>query len=153
MQGEFDALLQDVVWRSIIVDSLGLSGRINDDLVFLEAQDLGTQRLSMQGSIPLNPEWFGPLQLPTAWPHRYSQIDLGLSAEKMEASVLNTFFTGTRFTGGTIDGLISLNGTWRKPYLVGQMGITGGRGTVAGLSQEMKDLNGLLSFLQQRVGV
>lgn len=146
MQGEFDALLQDVVWRSIVVDSLGLCGRINDDLVFLEAQDLGTQRLSMQGTLPLNPEWFGPLQLPTAWPHRYSQIDLGLSAEKMEASVLNTFFTGTRFTGGTIDGLISLNGTWRKPYLVGQMGITGGRGSIAGLSQELKDLNGLLSF-------
>ena len=43
------------------MDSLGLSGRINDDLVFLEAQDLGTQRLSMQGTLPLNPEWFGPL--------------------------------------------------------------------------------------------
>ncbi|HHW12535.1 MAG TPA: hypothetical protein GXX33_05990 [Firmicutes bacterium] len=146
MQGEFEAFLQDIVWGSIAVNSLGLCGRINDDLVFLEAQDLGTQRLSIQGSIPLNPEWFGGLQLPTAWPHRFSQIDLGLSAEKMEASVLNTFLTGTRFTGGTIDGLISLNGTWRKPYLVGQMEIAGGRGTIAGLSQELKDLNGLLSF-------
>lgn len=149
MQGEFDALLQDIVWGSINVGSLGLRGRINDDLVFLEAQDLGTNRLSMQGSIPLNPEWFGTLQLPTAWPHRYSQIDLGLSAVKMEATVLNTFFTGTNITGGTIDGLISLHGTWRKPYLVGQMEIAGGRGTVAGLSQEIKDLNGLLSFSHQ----
>ncbi|NLM36601.1 MAG: hypothetical protein GX202_00555, partial [Firmicutes bacterium] len=146
MQGEFNALLKEIVWGSIAVDSLGLGGRINDDLVWLEAQDLGNQRLSIQGSIPLNPEWFGALRLPTAWPHRYNQIDLGLSAEKMEASVLNTFFAGTIFTGGKLDGLISLNGTWRNPYLVGQMAIAGGRGTINGIAQELKDLNGILSF-------
>lgn len=149
MQGEFEALLQDTVWGRIGIASLGLSGQLIDDLVFLEAQDLGTNRLSIQGQIPLNPEWFGAMALPTSWPHRYSQIDLGLSAEKMEASALNTFFTEPKITGGTINGLISLNGTWRDPYLVGLMEISGGRVLVAGLPSEVRDVNGLLAFSNQ----
>ncbi|HBR35249.1 MAG TPA: hypothetical protein DD734_11495 [Firmicutes bacterium] len=149
MQGEFEALLKDTAWGNINVASLGLNGQITDDLVFLEAEDLGANRLSMQGSLPLNPAWFGPLQLPTSWPHRFSQIDLGISAEKMEASALNAFFKEPQITGGTIDGLISLNGTWRNPYLVGLLEITNGRGRVAALPTEVRDVNGLLSISPQ----
>jgi autotransporter translocation and assembly factor TamB len=149
MQGEFEALLKDTAWGNINVASLGLSGQITDDLVFIEAEDLGANRLSMEGYLPLNPMWFGLLQLPTAWPHRFSQIDLGISAEKMEASALNTFFKEPEITRGTIDGLISLNGTWQNPYLVGLLEITGGRGKITGLPSEVRDVNGLLSISPQ----
>jgi autotransporter translocation and assembly factor TamB len=149
MQGEFAALLKDTTWGNFSVASLSLNGRISDDLVFLEAEDLITNRLSIQGSVPLNPVWFGNLQLPTTWPHRSNQIDLGLSAERIEASALNTFFKEPVVTDGTIDGLISLNGTWQKPYLVGMMSITGGRGKIPALAAEFKEINGILSFSDQ----
>lgn len=146
MQGDFVALFQDITWDDLNLASFGLTGRISDDLVFLEAEDLIANRLSIQGSIPLNRAWFGKLELPTTWPHRYSQIDLGLSAERMEASTLNALFKEPVITGGTIDGLISLNGTWQNPYVVGVMTISGGRGKVPTLPAELKEVNGILSF-------
>jgi len=149
MQGDFAAFFQDMTWGDLKLASLELQGRIDDDLVFLEAGDIKANRLSVQGSIPLHPEWFGSLQLPTAWPHRHSQIDLGLSAERMEASALNALFKEPLITGGTIDGLILLNGTWEDPYLVGEMAISGGRGRIPELPAELKDVNGVIIFSYQ----
>ena len=149
LSGEFNALLQDTFWGGIKLTSLGVNGELKDDLVFLEAEELGTNRLSIQGTLPLNPEWFGSLQLPTSWPHQNSQIDLGISADRMEGRALNAFFTEPFISGGTIDGLISLHGNWKAPYLVGSLAIMNGRGRISALSEEFKELNGYLEFSPQ----
>jgi len=149
LSGEFNALLQDACWGGLRLTSLGVKGEIHDDMVFLEAEELGTNRLSILGTLPLNPEWFGAIQLPTRWPHQNSQIDLVISADRMEGRALNAFFTDPFISGGTIDGLISLNGNWKAPYLVGSLAIINGRGKIAALAEEFKELNGYLEFSQQ----
>ncbi len=146
MKGEFDALLKDTSWGGIKLSSLGLAGQLHDDLVLLAVEDLGANRLSIQGTLPLNQEWFGTFQLPTSWPHRNSQIDLGISAEKVEASALNALFSEPLISAGTIDGLISLNGNWKAPYLVGSLTIVGGKGKISSLPEEFRDVNGELHF-------
>ena len=62
---------------------------------------------------------------------------------------LNAFFTEPFISGGTIDGLISLHGNWKAPYLVGSLAIMNGRGRISALGEEFKELNGYLEFSPQ----
>ncbi len=153
MKGEFSALIKDTIWGNFKFSPLRLAGQLQDDLLLLDGEELGPNRLYVQGTLPLNPEWFGSLQLPTTWPHHGSQIDLGIGAEKVEAISINPFFSKPIIKAGTIDGLISLNGNWDNPYLVGSMNIKGGRGIIPSVSEELREVNGQLYFSNRGVEI
>ncbi len=153
MEGEFNALIKDTTWGNFKLSPLYLSGQLRDDLLLIDGEDLGKNRLYVQGKLPLNPEWFGSLELPTTWPHHGSQIDLGIGAEKVEAVSINPFFSKPLVKAGTIDGLISLNGNWDHPYLVGILNIKGGRGLIPAVPEELRDVNGGLYFSNRGVEI
>src|SRR5690606_20848913 len=119
LAGDFSGRLQEVVWRGITFPEVAFSGRLEESVVYLTAQETENNRVMVHGRIPLVPGWFNGALTPVLIRSQGEEIDLRFTMEAAEATFFNAFFPRPVFTGGTVDGAVTLKGPADAVYLEG----------------------------------
>lgn len=151
MKGEFSGEVYDLTLGEASLSSLSLWGELQDDLLYLQGEE--ANRLFVRGQLPLSPEWFASLALPTSWPHRHSEVNLEFSAEELKATFFNIFLPGQFFRSGTLNGAVALKGRWEQLYLEGALKAGGLKGYTSSLPEEFREVNGELLFSEDKLTI
>lgn len=146
LAGDFSGRLQEVVWRGITFPEVAFSGRLEESVVYLTAQETENNRVMVHGRIPLVPGWFNGALTPVLIRSQGEEIDLRFTMEAAEATFFNAFFPRPVFTGGTVDGAVTLKGPADAVYLEGKLEAKGLGGTVPGLPAPFRGVNGEITF-------
>jgi len=145
MEGVLTGGIRDASYNRTKIPSFHLNGRLQDDLLSLNYQGV-EDKLQVWGNIPLNPQWFSPLDLPSRWPHKNQEWDVRLTATDLDALAFNGFFPENYVHSGTINGDLSLKGKWRDLYLQGWLDLKKVQTGFPGLPEEFRDVEGRLIF-------
>jgi len=167
MTGVFSGGISDAFFGKTRIPSFHLTGELDDDLLFINYEGV-EDKLKIWGNIPLSPQWFGPLDLPSRWPHQNQEWNVRLVADDLEAVLLNPFFadspeagssldvplsSGNRLQSGTINSDLSLKGIWNNLYLQGRLEVNDLGATFRGLPEEFRNVQGKLNFSKDRLEI
>ena len=144
--GDFSGGLQEVVWGGISFPDVSFSGWMEESIIYLTGEETENNRVFLRGRIPLSPNWFQGALARMVTGNQKEEIDLQFIMEEGEATFFNAFFPRPVFTGGTIDGVVTLKGPADALYLEGKLEADGLNAVVPGLPENFRGVNGKIEF-------
>lgn len=167
MTGVFSGGITGASFGKARIPSFNLAGELKDDLLSINYEGV-EDKLKIWGNIPLSSQWFGPLDLPSRWPHQNQEWNVRLVADDLDAVLINPFFadspeagsssgvplsSGNRLQSGTINSDLSLKGIWNNLYLQGRLEVSDLGATFRGLPEEFRNVQGKLNFSKDRLEI
>lgn len=162
MTGVFSGGIANASFGKTRIPAFNLTGTLDDDLLSINYEGI-EDKLKIWGNIPLSPQWFGSLELPSRWPHQNQEWNVRLVAADLDAVLLNPFFGaspenrsplgGSYIRSGTINGDLSLKGMWNHLYLQGMLEVSDLDTAFPGLPEEFRNVQGKLDFSKDSLRV
>ncbi len=149
--GEFTGSGKGLTVSGISLPGFAVSGRLVEEGLYLQGEDLLKKRFAFHGRIPLDYRWFKPLLLPPVVTEQTGKTEMQLVLARLEMSLFNLFLPQPLIDGGIIDGALVLKGEKGRFYLDGEIKAAGVSGSLPGLPEKLRGAGIELRFAEDRI--